>query len=136
MDDLLGLDACRPISPSSLPENMREVRTPLRWEEWDNSLEHHPDQRFRKYIVDDIRFGFRVGLDYCIGTGKLLNNMVSAGEHPEVVREYLAVECSEGRVHGPLNPALLPMVHTSRFGVIPKGLLGKWRLTVYMSSPE
>ena len=62
--------------------------------------------------------------------------MVSASEHPEVIREYLAVECSEGRVLGPLDPALVPTAHTCRFGVIPKGSSGKWRLIVDMSSPE
>ncbi len=62
--------------------------------------------------------------------------MVSASEHLEVIREYLAVECSEGRVLGPLDPALMPTAHTSRFGVIPKGSSGKWRLIVDMSSPE
>ena len=33
----------------------------------------------------------------------------------------------------PLSPALFPFVHTSRFGVIPKGTTGKWRLIVDMS---
>ena len=37
---------------------------------------------------------------------------------------------------GPLDPASYPFVHTSRFGVIPKGSSGKWRLIVHMSVPE
>ena len=35
-----------------------------------------------------------------------------------------------------LDPSVLPQVHTSRFGVIPNGKSGKWRLIVDMSSPE
>ena len=62
--------------------------------------------------------------------------MLSALERPEVVREYLATECSEGRVLGPLEPAKFPQIHTSHFGVIPKELTGRWRLIVDMSSPE
>ncbi len=62
--------------------------------------------------------------------------MISAREHPEVVREYLATECSAGRVLGPLDPAQFPFVHTSRLGVVPKGTSGKWRLIVDMSAPE
>ena len=62
--------------------------------------------------------------------------MASARSKPEVIREYLATECSNGRVLGPLNPAHFPQVHTSRFGVIPKGQTGKWRLIVDMSSTE
>ena len=53
-----------------------------------------------------------------------------------MVRDYLATECSEGRVLGPLDPAEFPFVHTSRIGVIPKGSSGKWRLIVDMSAPS
>ena len=46
--------------------------------------------------------------------------MYSADEHPWVVQEYLLKECREGRVVGPLDPALLPQAQVSHFGVIPK----------------
>lgn len=62
--------------------------------------------------------------------------MLSARERPEVVRDYLAKECAEGRILGPLDPTQFPFVHTSRFGVIPKSSSGKWRLIVDMSAPE
>ena len=79
-----------------------------------------------------------MGFDYstarCGGSPSL--NMHSAREHPEVVREYLARECSDGRVLGPLDPLQFPFIHTSKFGVIPKGSSGKWRLIVDLSSPE
>ena len=31
---------------------MNRVTTPLQSSEWDRALESHPDQRFRKYIVE------------------------------------------------------------------------------------
>ena len=62
--------------------------------------------------------------------------MGSAIEHPEVVREYLAKECAEGRVLGPLPMQAVRGVQVSRFGVIPKGKTGKWRLIVDLSSPD
>ena len=62
--------------------------------------------------------------------------MLSAVQKPEVVREYLVKECVEGRVMGPLEPTQFPRVQISRFGVIPKGSSGKWRLIVDLSSPE
>ena len=62
--------------------------------------------------------------------------MASATTNPDVVRDYLATECAEGRVMGPFNPEDFPFVHVSRFGVIPKGTTGKWRLIVDLSSPE
>ena len=39
------------------------------------------------------------------------------------------------RVAGPLQPDLFPQVHPNRFGVIPKGRSGKWRLIEDMSFP-
>ena len=45
-------------------------------------------------------------------------------------------ECSEGRVLGPLDPSQYPAIQVSRFGVIPKGSSGKWRLIVDLSAPE
>ena len=78
---------------------------------------HHPDREFADYIVRGLRDGFRIGLTIPI--------MASAQDHPEVVWEYLAKECSEGKVIGPLDPACFPMVHTSRIGVIPNIGLGR-----------
>ena len=63
-------------------------------------------------------------------------NMQSVAEHPEVIREYLAEECAQGRVLGPLEPEAVSGVHISRFGLIPKKTPGAWRLIVDLSSPE
>ncbi len=52
-----------------------------------------------------------------------------------MVRDYLATECAEGRVLGPLPREVGSQVHISPFGVIPKGTTGRWRLIVDLSSP-
>ena len=66
--------------------------------------------------------------------------MPSAGENPTVVDDYLAGECKPGRVVSPLSMADMAAstpIHTSRFGVIPKGhQTGKWRLIVDPSAPK
>ena len=62
--------------------------------------------------------------------------MLSATQKPEIVREYLVKECVEGRVLGPVDPLKFPRIQVSRFGVIPKGSSGKWRLIVDLLSPE
>ena len=62
--------------------------------------------------------------------------MHSAREHLEVIQEYLANECAEGRVLGPFPPASLPDVQISRFGVVSKKGQNKWRLILDLSSPE
>ena len=46
--------------------------------------------------------------------------MCSAMEHPEVVRDYLAKECAEGRKLGLFPVDTFLGVQVSRFGVIPK----------------
>jgi len=135
MDDLLRMDHCRPEVPTRLPTAMEQILTPLNWREWDRCLMAHPDQRFRTYIVEGIRYGFRIGFNYssCVSSPR---NMASAMKNPEVIREYLANECSEGRVLGPLDPGSLPQVNTSCFGVIPKSSSGGWRLILDLSFPE
>ena len=126
------LDACSPMVPTHLPLGA-EVHSPLPWHEWDRSLATHPNQRFQCYITEGLWYGFRVGYDYHHRCQPARRNMASALEQPQVIRVYLDVECNEGRVLGPLDPLLLPQVHVSQFGVIPKGNTGKWRLIVDMS---
>ena len=43
---------------------------------------------------------------------------------------------SNYRVVGPLSSPRSHSIHVSRFGVIPKGSSGKWRLVLDLSSPE
>ena len=64
--------------------------------------------------------------------------MKSALEDLHVISEYLRMECEAGRVISPLYSSSYPQVHihTSRFGVVPKSMTGKWRLIVDMSSQE
>ena len=87
--------------------------------------------------MEGIRDGFRVGFDYSRHSCKwATGNMSSALEHPEVVRDYLAQECSEGRILGPFPVEDQPGLQVSRFGVILKGKSGKWRLIIDLSAPE
>ena len=59
--------------------------------------------------------------------------MPSADSHATIVEEYISKERSAGRLIGPL---LIPNLHISRFGVIPKGHIpGKWRLITDLSHP-
>ena len=135
MEDLLALDHCK-ATPDTwhVPlQNGSYIVTPLGWVELDEALH----QQFKAYVVSGLRQGFRVGFDYAhSGCQRASSNMHSAREHAQVIREYLAVECSEGRVVGPLNPPWSQSIQISRFGVIPKGSTGKWRLILDLSSPE
>ena len=77
--------------------------------------------------MQGIREGFRIGF---AGEAKgwqwcPTQNMQSARDQLKVVDEYLAEECSTGRVAGPLQPDLFPQVPSNRFGVIPKDRAGQ-----------
>ena len=86
------------------------------------------------YVVQRLRDGFRIGFDYTNHrTKKAGQNMK---EHPDVIQDYLAKECSEGRIVGPFPLDSFPQVQVSHFGVIPKSSSGKWRLILDLSSPE
>ena len=123
VSDLVHFNACRPLSPCELPSKMREIDTPLVSEVWNRELASHPDQTFHQYIIDGICYGFRIGFEYMqAACRKSHQNMHSVKEQPQVVRDYLA---EDNRIQGPLDPASFPFVHTSRFGIIPKGTPGK-----------
>ena len=117
--DLLKMDACWLECPMTLLQYLRQVVTPLHWKEWDHTLGTHPDQQFQRYVVDGIRYGFRLGCtkEPSGGVKKPLRNMPSALERPEVIHDYLAEEYCLGRVMGPLDPALVPTsAHQSVWG--------------------
>ena len=59
------------------------------------------------YLVTGLREGFRIGFDYgthqCRKSG---DNMRSAQQHPQVVRNYVLKECEAGRLLGPFDPQM------------------------------
>ena len=120
-----------------LPQPLNVINTPLLWRTWEDELHQHPDRRLVDYIIQGLHEGFRIG--FCGSSSSVQRahrNMLSAVQNPNVVQEYLVKECVEGRIFGPLPISDFPMVHVSRFGVIPKGSSGKWRLIVDLSAPE
>lgn len=77
-----------------------------------------------------------VGYSYWHTCRRSSHNILSTLGRPDVIREYLAREYSEGSVLGPLDPSKLFYIHISQFEVIPKGSTVRRRLNVDMSSPE
>ncbi len=121
-DHLLEIDRCWLECPVVLPQYLSQVVTPLRWAQWDQELAAHPDQQFRRYVVDGVRSGFRVGCtkEPSRSSKRPLKNMPSALDRPEVIDDYLAEECSLGRVVGPLDPSVVPQVYSNCFGSFPR----------------
>ena len=136
MAHLLQLDRCRPLSTRSMPAHLCQVSSPLsaQLSAWRKRLEPHPDREFASYILTGIEHGFRVGFNYSQPLSSAKRNMLSASEHYDVVERYIASEWAEGRILGPVDPGSVSALHTSRFGVIPKGhASGKWRLITDLS---
>jgi hypothetical protein len=119
---------------------LSSVHGPLKPGAWRVALRDHPDRAFVRYLLRGLAEGFRIG---CLSSAPLRSaprNMLSALQHPEVVRAYLTKECALGRMLGPFPLSLaarLPPLHVNRFGVIPKGHnTGKWRLITDLSYPS
>ena len=80
------------------------------------------------------RLGFSMGEKGMRASGR---NIVSAGEQPQVVRDYLADKVKAQRVWLVGSQEVVRGVHCSPFGVIPKkGKPGKWRLILNLSAPD
>ena len=138
IQQLLALDINRPRVPQLLPEVLGQISTPARVEVWQQELAGHPDQAFTKYVLQGLEQGFRVGFRYTSNLIPNKRNMLSAVQHPQVVRNYLKEELAQnGVVRFPKPAAEQLGVHCSSIGVIPKNPKpNKWRLIVDLPSPN
>ena len=87
--------------------------------------------------MQGIKDGFHVGFNYeeC-RLQPACRNMQSAYDQSQVAADYLARECSLGRVVGPIPHGMVPKAQINRFGVIPKSHQRGWRLIVDLSYPK
>ena len=58
----MSVDSIR--SPYPIAAKLSEVVTPLMTGEWVLALAGHPDQRFAQYILQELMYGFRIGLSW------------------------------------------------------------------------
>ena len=80
-----------------LPEQFRQISSPLKLDAWRRGLQGHPDRDFVGYILRGIEKGFRVGFAADLVSLRARNrNMLSATDHAQVVAEYLDREMQEG----------------------------------------
>ena len=71
------------------------------------------------------------------GFSQIWSHMPLASLQLSVIDDYLSTELAKGCLAGPFSSPLLPHLHISRFGVIPKKHQpGKWRLILDLSSPD
>ena len=123
-------------SPFQVPITASLVHTPLCAPAWYSMLINHPHRQLVQFTLCGIQEGFRIGFTKPTSLKSAKRNLKGAREHPDVVSDYLETELSLGRIAGPFPPAAVPQVHLNRFGVIPKGQTGRWRLIVDLSHPK
>ena len=132
--DLLQLEAS---SSSSHYLSWPTYQSPIKLDQLTPYLASHPDQNFASYINRGLLTGFRVGysLDRSLLRSRKANHP-SACCNRKVVDERIAAEVAEGRFLGPIPHQLLPVVHTSPLGLVPKAHhSNKWRMICDLSSP-
>ena len=131
----MSLDQCRPhIPPLHWPPAPSPVVTSELW----TNLQDHPDQRFASLIMRGLREGFRVGFRRSSTVLRESgHNHPSAQANPSIVTSHITSELSAGRLVGPISLTLVPHIHYSPIGLVPKShQANKWRLIVDLSSPN
>ena len=122
--------------PSQVPITASLVHTPLCTPAWISMLISHSNRQLVQFMLWGIQEGFHIGFSEQPSSLKSARrNLKGAGDHPDVVSDYLSTGLSLGRIAGPFSPAAVPQVHISCFGVIPKSHSGRWRLIVDLSHP-
>ncbi len=95
MADLLAISDKRPVGLTSWPDipNWSNIVTPMVVGEWDRLLASHPDQSCRRYLVDGLQYGFRIGFSHGVADCRsAVSNMSSASERPSVIDEFVDTE--------------------------------------------
>ena len=107
-------------SPAVCPLRPVSQLTPINVDRFQHELCHHPNPDKVAYVVQGLRDGFHLGFNYSTSLKSATGNMASALLNPQVIDNYLQSEVQSGRVAGPFSQPPLPVLHVSRFGVIPK----------------
>ena len=114
------------VSPAeaSIPSGAAPLRThsnppcTLRPLHFARLLSNHPNPQFVDTLLTHIKRGFDIGYQ---GPHSYIRspNLPSALDHPDVVDDYLAQECLQGRMAGPFEEAPFHPFHCSGMRVFP-----------------
>ena len=128
--------ACPPVLDLRWPR----YHTPIRVDRLLPFLASHPDQAFAAYIHvhHGLISGFRIGFSRsATQLQSRSSNHPSALANGNVVQERITAELEAGRLYGPIPNHMVPLVHISPMGLVPKAhQTNKWRLIVDLSCPS
>lgn len=109
--------------------------SPINLQELHKELLLYPDRVAGEKLYSGFQFGFSIhyeGPD----TPFRAKNLKSANEHPNVVREKINKEVTEGRVAGPFSMPPFKSFRVSPIGLVPKKEPGQFRLIHHLSYPK
>ena len=138
--DLMHLDSMRSPYPPA-PELMGGL-PPLRpfIHQWEFLLSSHHNAQFVSYILDGLRWGFRLGFSWSNPLNSTERNNHFSQECGDAIDEYIQKEMQAGNLVGPISSHVLTNgqhLHVNRIGVVPKGYnMGKWQVIIDFSFPR
>ncbi|KAJ1200350.1 hypothetical protein NDU88_004174 [Pleurodeles waltl] len=109
--------------------------TPVRLEFLRPWLHIYPDRDKARLLEWGFREGFRLGYQGPRHR-RWADNLRSAKEHPQIVRDKIAKEVGLGRIAGPFYKWPSDALMISPLGVVPKKAQGEFRLIHHLSWPE
>ena len=92
-----------PFNGDIADPRLGSITTPLNIEAWASCLEDHPDRAYVKYLLDGMKYDFRIGCNWVNSRKPAKSNMPSTREHPEVIDKYIQKELNLGRIAGPFE---------------------------------
>ena len=119
------------------PTLPRKIISPLseRLHEWRTLLQGHPNEGIKRFILNGLERGFRIGHGRESQLVSSTNNLLLCLEHPDMVQAYTEKVFS-GKDARHLSPVIniKPSFMSALFGVIPKKTTDKWCLIVDLSA--
>lgn len=67
-------------------------QNPLQYAAWESHLQHHLEREFTSFILDGIRFGFRIGVPSEADLVSARANLSSVKGHSSIVEAYIEEE--------------------------------------------
>lgn len=98
-------------------------------------LDIYPDREAAEQLFNGFLCGFFIPFNYS-SVPVFANNLKSARENPEVLRDKVSKEVSLGRMFGPFTTPPFTNFRVSPLGVVPKKEIGKFRLIHHLSYPK
>lgn len=123
-----------PQDPSPPAKPSLELPTPVRINRLAPLLSGYSTSA-AEYLITGFCFGFPIPFQGS-SSSTAAPNLLSAGQHPNVVDRYLAKEVLAQRVAGPFSHPPLPNFRVSPIGVVPKKTPGEFRCIQHLSYPN